>query len=162
MVTVYRSVDARAKTDCERIAEILSAEGLSPAILDDSAPGVPQGAYEVRVPSSEQERADGVVAANPLPDEVQEVDASGELDLETIYEAPGTTTAEVEAVAIQNLLEANGIATVLVGDAVLPNLGFAVRVAREQAERAKLLIAEAQQTGPAAAEAEEMESESTG
>ena len=40
-----------------------------------------------------------------------------------------------------NLLEANGIAVILVGDSVLPNLPFEVKVAHRDAELARGLIA---------------------
>ena len=61
---------------------------------------------------------------------------------------------------MKNLLESNGIAAVLVGDSVLPNFPFEVRVAHDQVERARLLIADAEAGGPAAAEEAELESES--
>ena len=163
MVTVYRSMDATAETDCETIADLLSAEGLSPVILDDSAPGIPEGAYEVRVPKGEAAQAEKIIAENPLPDEVEEVDASPDLDLsEAVFHSEGSTTAEFEATAIKNLLETNGIATVLVGDSVLPNFPFEVRVAAENAERAREIIAEFERGGPAAAEAAEREGEQAG
>jgi hypothetical protein len=97
-----------------------------------------------------------LIAENPLPDEVEEVDDSPALNLETIASA----TSEMQAVSIKNFLESNGIAAVLVGDSVLPNFAFEVRVAHDQAERARLLVAEAEQTGPAAAEEAERASES--
>ena len=56
-------------------------------------------------------------------------------------------TAEVEALVVKNLLESNGIATVVVGDPVLPNLPFEVKVARHQMARARQLIAEAERNG---------------
>ena len=152
-------MDSTALEDCEIIIDQLSAEGLHPAIVDDTAPGVPEGVYEVRVPAEEASRADQIIAANPLPDEVEEVDDASELDLETIYRAEGSATGGLETFEIKNLLETNGIAAVIVGDAVLPNLPFEIKVAREQAERAKQLIAEAQRTGPTAAELGELESE---
>lgn len=159
MVTVYRSMDPEAREDCETIVTLLTAEGLSPVMLDDTAPGVPEGVYEVCVPADEADQAEEIVNANPLPDDVEEVDDAEELDLETIYHSEGTSTAEVEAVGIKNVLESNGIAAVLVGDSVLPNLGFEVRVAREHVERAKALLEEARAAGPAAADQAEQESE---
>ena len=158
LVTVYRSMDATAKEDCEIIVDILTAEGLSPVILDDSAPGVPEGAFEVRVPSDELQKAEELIAEHPLPDEVEEVDDSAELDLETIYHADGTL-AEVESMEIKNLLEANGVAAVLVGNSVLPTMSFEVRVARDQVDRAREVINEAQAGGPAAADEAELLSE---
>jgi hypothetical protein len=150
-VTVYRSMDATAKEDCEIIADILSSEGLSPVILDDSAAGVPEGTFEVRVPADQLQKAEQLIAENPLPDEVEEVDDSSDLDLETIYHADGTL-AEVESMEIKNLLEANGIAAVVVGNSVLPTMSFEVRVAHDQVERAREVVNEAQAGGPLAAE----------
>lgn len=151
LVTVYRSMDQEAKNDCETIVSLLTAEGLSPVILDDTAPGVPEGVYEVCVPAEQAARAEEMIDSNPLPDDVEEVDDSEELDLETIYHSEGNPTAEIEAVGIKNVLESNGIAAVIVGDSMLPNLAFEVRVAREQVERAQALLAEARASGPAAA-----------
>jgi hypothetical protein len=47
----------------------------------------------------------------------------------------------------------------MVGDSVLPNLPFEIKVPRDKAECARQLIAEAQSTGPVAAEAAELEFE---
>lgn len=151
-------MDANAKEDCEIIVDILSAQGISAVMLDDSAPGVPEGTFEVQVPAADAERAEETIAENPLPDEVEEVDDSEDLDLETIFHAAGTV-AEVEALGIKNVLESNGIAAVLVGNSVLPNMPFEVRVARDQVARARQLIADAQAEGPAAAEEGERNSE---
>lgn len=151
-------MDATAKEDCQMIVEILSAQNISAIILDDDAPGVPEGVFEVKVPAADSARAEAIIAENPLPDEVEEVDDSEDLDLETIFHSSGAL-AEVEAVGIKNVLEANGVAAVLVGDSVLPNLGFEVKVARDQVENAKRIIAQAEKDGPASAEAGELESE---
>lgn len=153
LVTVYRSMDATAKEDCDVIAEMLSAEGLTPAILDDSAPGVPEGVFEVRVPAAQSSKAEELIAENPLPDDedVEEVDDSEDLDLETIYHGDGTL-AEMESLDVKNVLEASGIAAVVVGNSVLPTMSFEVKVARDQAEHAREVIQEAQAAGPKAAE----------
>ncbi|MGD0300053.1 MAG: hypothetical protein ABSE86_23420 [Bryobacteraceae bacterium] len=151
LVTVYRSMDATAKEDCDVIVDILTAEGLSPIVLDDSAPGVPEGAFEVQVPSDQLQKAEQLIAEHPLPDEVEEVDDSSDLDLETIFHADGTL-AEVESMEIKNLLEANGIAAVVVGNSVLPTMSFEVRVSHDQVESARKVLNEAQAAGPAAAE----------
>ena len=158
LVTVFRSMDADAKEDAECIVELLTDAGIEAVSLDDSAPGVPEGVFEVRVPSADSARAEQVIAENPLPDEAEEVDSSAQLDLETVASA----TTEMEALGIKSLLESNDIATVLVGDSVLPNFPFDVRVAHDQAERARAIIAEAQSTGPAAAAEAELESETGG
>lgn len=160
MVTVYRSMDLTAKEDCETIADLLTTDGLSPVILDDSAPGVPEGAYEVQVPADQAERAEHVIEEHPLPDEVEEIDPSSHLDLsEAIFHSEGSTTAEFEATEIKNLLEASNIAAIVVGDSVLPNLPFEVRVAAENADRARQLIEDYVEGGPEAAEQAERETE---
>jgi len=152
---VFRSMDAEAKEDAESIVDLLTDAGISAALLDDRAPGVPEGVFEVRVPPADAARAEELIAENPLPDEVEEVDPSSALDLETVASA----ASEMEATSIKNLLESNEIAAVLVGDSVLPNLAFDVRVARDQANRARILIADAEHLGPAAAEEAERASE---
>jgi hypothetical protein len=63
--------------------------------------------------------------------------------------------AEMEADTIHAVLEANGIASMVVGPSVIPSLEYQVRVAREDAPEAERLIEEARAAGPdAAAEAE--------
>ena len=151
-------MDADAKEDTECLAELLTDAGIQAVLYDDSAAGVPEGVFEVRVPAADAARAEEVIAENPLPDETEEVDPSSDLDLETI----ASSASEMEAMGIKNLLDSNGIAVVLVGDSVLPNLAFDVRVARDQVERARILIADAEAKGPAAAEEAELESESGG
>jgi hypothetical protein len=149
-------MDADAAEDADCVVELLTDAGIQAVLLDDSEPGVPEGVFEVRVPAADAARAEQVIADNPLPDEDEEVDTSSALDLETIASA----TSEMEAISIKNLLDSNGIAAVLVGDSVLPNFPFEVRVARDQAERARILIADAEDVGPAAAEEAERASES--
>ena len=158
LVTVYRSMDATAKEDCESIVEMLGEEHISAVMVDDSAPGVPEGAFEVRVAARDTAKAEELIDENPLPDEVEEVDDSSDLDVETIFHAEGSSvTAEMEAMSVKNLMESNGIAAVLVGDSVLPNFPFEVKVAREQAARARKLLEDVEDVGPTA---EELDAES--
>jgi|SRR5580658_3373679 hypothetical protein len=142
-------MDASAAENCQEILGLLRDAGMDAVLWDDSAPGVPEGVFEVRVPAAVAARAEKLIAENPLPDEVEEVDPSSELDLETIASAQ----SEMEANGMKNFLGSKGIAAVLVGDSVLPYLPFEVRVARNRAGRARQLIA--------AAEKRERESESS-
>jgi len=142
--TVFRSMDSSAQEDCQAVIEELSSQGLHPTLADDSAPGVPEGVYEVRVPAAEAAAAEEL--AGKSTENAEPGDASEALDLETIAK-----TSEVEALGIQSLLEDNGITAVLVGDSVLPNIPFEVRVARQNAEAARKLVVEAEEDGPAAA-----------
>lgn len=149
LVTVYRSMDASAKEDCETLVDMLRDEGISAVMVDDDSPGVIEGTYEVRVPARDAAKAEKLIAENPLPDEVEEVDDSSELNLETVFHAEGSgSLAEMQAMNVKNLLESNGLSAVLVGDSVLPNFPFEIRVAREQADLARRLIADAEESGP--------------
>ena len=74
MVTVYRSMDADATEDAEIILELLIDAGIRAVLKDDSEPGVPEGVFEVRVPSADAVRAEEFIAENPLPEEDEEVD----------------------------------------------------------------------------------------
>ncbi len=134
---MYRSMDASAKEDCQEILDLLKDAGIDAVLWDDSAPGVPEGVFEVCVSAAHAARAEKVIAEDPLPDEVEDVDPSPELDLETIASA----ASEMEAMGMKNFLESNGIAAVLIGDSVLPNFAFEVRVAHDQAARARQLLA---------------------
>lgn len=76
------------------------------------------------------------------------------LDSITVFEDSGTT-AEIEALGIKALLEADGIRVVLGGETSFPNLPWSVAVSKADAPRALKLIEEAKEAGPkAAAEAE--------
>lgn len=81
----------------------------------------------------------------------EEPDNSEQFDLVTVFRSD-EHTAEMEALAIQGLLEAAGIPAVLVGTAVLPVLPFEVRVPKARQQEAERLIAESQLSGPQAAE----------
>jgi hypothetical protein len=78
-------------------------------------------------------------------------DPSASLDMVTIFRSAGAA-AEFEALEIQALLESNDIDTVLIGDSRFPNFPEEIRVAKEDAERALALVAEAQKNGPQAAD----------
>jgi hypothetical protein len=160
LVTVYRSADDSAEEDGEAIRELLVAQGITAVVLGDTEPGVPEGAWEVRVPPADAARAEDLIATAPLPEgELVEADDSSALDMETVFSAGGGTTAELEAMSIKSVLESSGVAAMIVGDSVLPNLAFEVRVAREHAERARELILEAQAAGPSAADEAERDGE---
>jgi hypothetical protein len=89
---------------------------------------------------------------------------SGELKqneegLVTVFRLSAGGTDEMEVETVRGLLEANGIETVLVGDSPLPNLAEEIRVAKQDAERAQAIIAEALTAGPAGADEAEAEGE---
>lgn len=83
-----------------------------------------------------------------------EPDDSEDFDLVTVFSSD-EHDAEMEALAVQSVLEAGGIPAVIVGSSVLPSLPFEVRVPSSRLEEAQKLIADSKAAGPAgAAEAE--------
>jgi len=139
-------MDENAEDDSDAIRDVLAGQGISVEVLDDSAPGVPEGIYEVRVPAADAVRAEQLVAEYSRKGEEQIGDNSDALDLEMVFQAGAGTSAEMEAMNVKNLLESNGIEAVLVGDSVIPSFPFEVRVASNQAALARQVIEEAQQT----------------
>ena len=151
LVTVFRSAETDAETEADQIQTLLADAGLRCAVFDDSDPGVVSGSWEVRVPVEEAARAEEVLAAE-VPGKLA-ADPSLKFDMEPVYSSTGTL-AEMQAGAIQGMLGANGIQAIVVGDTVLPQLGFEVRVARDQAEEAQRLIEQAETAEPEAEEAD--------
>jgi hypothetical protein len=85
-------------------------------------------------------------------------DDSEDFDLVTVFSSD-EHDAEMEALAVQSVLEAGGIPAVIVGSSVLPNLPFEVRVPSARLEEAEKLIADSEAAGPAGAEEAERASE---
>jgi len=74
-----------------------------------------------------------------------------ELDMVTLFSSMNHD-AEMEALALHGLLEANGIESSVVGPSTLPSVEFQVQVPRSQIEEAERVMAEAKAAGPSAAE----------
>jgi hypothetical protein len=93
-----------------------------------------------------------------------QADDSPALDLVTVFQSAAGASNEMEALAVEALLKANGIDAMIIGNSALPNLAEEVRVPREDAPRAQQIIAEALAAGPAAAREAEAseEAEDTG
>ena len=149
-ITVLRSADSTAEEDATSARERLAQEGIDAIVLDDDAPGVVEGTWEVRVAPSDQARAEAVLAA-PTPeqedeDEVSEVGLSEDLDFVSIFSAQGIE-AEMEAISIQSVLEANGIPCTVIGSSQIPSLPFEVRVPKSRLEEARSLLDEVRQAG---------------
>jgi hypothetical protein len=162
-ITVFRSADESAGEDAANVQQMLTGEGIQAVLVDDSAPGVVEGAYEVRVDAEDQARAEQLIV-QLLPEaeaEEDEGDPSSALDLVTVFRAAGPG-AEMDAMSIQSVLEAGGISAVLIGDARYPIFPQEVRVAKELEARAKQLIEEALAAGAAGAEEAEESGESAG
>jgi len=83
-----------------------------------------------------------------------EPDTSHEMDMVTLFSS-SNHDAEMEALQIRGVMEANGIPAFVVGTSTIPVLEFEVQVPRENLEEAQRILAEAQAAGPeGAAEAE--------
>jgi hypothetical protein len=84
-----------------------------------------------------------------------------ELDMVTLFSSMNHD-AEMEAMALHGLLQANGIESAVVGPSTIPSVEFQVQVPRGQLQDAERVMAEARESGPAAADeaeaAEEAES----
>jgi hypothetical protein len=160
LVTVYRSADMNAEQDATAVRNVLIKNGIDAQLADENVPGVVEGTWEVRVPREQVAQAEALVAQLDQ-DDPGGVDPSHELDMVTIAEFQGAT-GQMEALAIQSILDANGISAVLVGASTLPNLSFAVTVARDDVDRAHAALAEARAAGPAAAAEAAQECENPG
>jgi hypothetical protein len=159
LVTVFRSADTSAQEDAAAVAQLLNDAAIPAKLLDDSAPGVPQGAWEVCVSREDSARADALIATHPLEDEVANPDESDLLDPVTVFRSTAGTATDSEAVTVKGLLDAAGVPAFLAADARFPNLPEHVQVPRSRAAEARRVIAEALAEGPQAAEEEEAESE---
>ena len=160
MTNVFRSADEDAEADARAVHELLTSQGMEAVLLDDSAPGVPSGVWEVQTPAANVASAEQSIRQARLPDsDLSEVSGSAAFDVETVFRAHGGTNAEMQAMSVKSMLESSGIATVLVGDSVLPNLSFEVQVAKEQAGEARRMIEQAEVNGAEAADEEERSSE---
>src|SRR5260221_9663063 len=149
-ITVLRSADPTAEQDAADARERLAEAGIDAILLGDDAPGVVEGTWEVRVAPSDQARAEAVLAASlPEPDDEDEVSKQGQsrdLDFVSIFNAQGIE-AEMEAISIQSVLEANGIPCTVIGSAQIPSLPFEVRVPKSRREEASSLLDEVRQAG---------------
>lgn len=86
------------------------------------------------------------------------VDESPALDMEVFFSS-SAHDAEMEAMAIHSLLDANNIPSTVVGPSVLPSLEFQVTVPREYLDQARSVVEEARAAGPQAADEAESASE---
>jgi hypothetical protein len=87
-------------------------------------------------------------------------DPQHHLDAEVIFSGQGTD-AELEAMNIRGVLEANGITVIGTPVFPIPTLAVEIRVPKDEAERARRALEEALRAGPEAAEAEERAGEGT-
>ncbi len=97
----------------------------------------------------------------PRASELTAEDPSHELDMVPLFSDSGAL-AEMEAVGIQGILEANDIPSTMFGSSTLPVTEFSVNVPKDRFDEAQRVLEEARAAGPAAAEEGERESEALG
>jgi hypothetical protein len=158
-VTVFRSADSSAEEDAQAVLDMLAGHGVAGTLLDDRAPGVLSGSWEVRVAPADSAQAEALIAANPIEDEFAGVSESHDFDLVTVFRSAGTGT-KTEALSVKAMLESNGVYAMMVADARLPYLPEEVRVPRESVTHAKRLIDAALAAGAAGADEAEASTES--
>jgi hypothetical protein len=151
LIPVYRASDMNAAQDVEVVRNLLVSSGLDAAVADDNH-GLPDGTFEVRVPSDQADRAREILnAGSPLGEAGAAVDRSSDLDMVTLRRFAGAT-GEIQALGTKGILDSIGINSVVVGSSSLPNLSFFLKVAQADAERANAAIQDADANAPAAAE----------
>ncbi len=160
LVTIFRTADADAEQQASVVCDMLANANIPGEVFDDSAPGVPEGVIEVRVPAQRQADAERLIEIhrdfNPGA-----LDLSDDLDMVTVF-ASDAPNAEMIAAEMRSILESQGIPSMLVSGTMFPSLPFEVRVPRAQLEEARGAIASAAEAGPEAADEAELESEEGG
>jgi hypothetical protein len=155
LVTVYRSADSSAEDDARDVQARLMQAGIRAIVVGDDPAGVVEGSWEVRVPAQEVARATAIVdTPQPEPEDEDEVPTKGlshDLDFVPVFSDQGIE-AEMEAISIRSLLEANGIPSVMIGSSQIPSLPFEVRVPKSRLEEAKNLLESARQSEPSGEE----------
>jgi hypothetical protein len=86
------------------------------------------------------------------------LDVSHDLDMVPVFSS-SNHDAEMEAIAVNSILQANDIPSLMVGPSVLPVFEFQVQVPKIDLEDARRVLDEAREAGPAAADAAEAGSE---
>jgi hypothetical protein len=100
----------------------------------------------------------GMPSSEDATEDALEPDPSHDLDMVPVFSESGAM-AEMEAVGIQGVLEANDIPFTVSGNSTLPVTEFSVSVPESRLEDARQALADAEAAGPAAAEQGELESE---
>ena len=80
-------------------------------------------------------------------------DPTDQLDAEIIYQGQGPN-ASIEALNVRGVLEANGLTVLGTNVELYPSFPVLLRVPKDQLEKARRVLAEAEAAGPKAAEAD--------
>ena len=151
LITVFRSGDPSAEEDATAARDCLTQAGIPAILVDDKTPGVIEGTWEVRVPSSDRTRAEAILEARPTeePEDESQVPQEGlshDLDFVSFFGSQASDS-EMEAIMIQSILESNDIPCIVVGSSQYPSLGFEVRVPKSRLQEAVAAVDAARQSG---------------
>jgi len=150
LITVFRSGDPSAEADATAARDCLTQAGIPAVLLGDDTPGVIEGTWEVRVPSSDRPRAEAILESRACePEDESQVPPEGlshDLDFVSFFGSQAADS-EMEAIMIQSILESNGIPCVVVGSSQYPSLGFEVRVPKSRLKEAVAAVEAARQSG---------------
>ena len=150
LITVFRSGDPSAEADAIAARDCLTQAGIPAVLLGDDTPGVIEGTWEVRVPSSDRPRAEAILESRACePEDESQVPPEGlshDLDFVSFFGSQAADS-EMEAIMIQSILESNDIPCVVVGSSQYPSLGFEVRVPKSRLKEAVAAVEAARQSG---------------
>jgi len=150
LITVFRSGDPSAEADAIAARDCLTQAGIPAVLLGDDTPGVIEGTWEVRVPSSDRPRAEAILESRACePEDESQVPQEGlshDLDFVSFFGSQAADS-EMEAIMIQSILESNDIPCVVVGSSQYPSLGFEVRVPKSRLKEAVAAVEAARQSG---------------
>ncbi len=149
-VTLYQSAHPKAEDEAHAILEALRDGGITAArVRVEDEPGGSLKSYLLEVDSEAVYDAQALLQSQGVS--FEGLDAAEALDFQVAFFSD-RHDAENEALAVKTLLEANGIAAFLAESNPIPTLPAKVLVPREDAARARQIIADAKATGPADAE----------
>ena len=149
-VTLYQSAHPHSEEEAHEILDTLREGGIGTVrVRQDDEPGGGVRSFLVEVDSSEAYDAQAFLEKKGVTPE--SLDAGSSMDFRVVFYSD-KHDSEPEALAVQTLLEANGITAFLDESSPLPNFPHKVLVASADAARAREVIESARATGPMDAE----------
>lgn len=149
-VAIYQSAHPKAEEEAAAILDALREAGITAArVRGKDEPGASLRSCVVEVDRDFVYDAQALLQSQGVS--FEGLDVASDLDFHVAFFSD-RHDAENEALAVKALLEANGIAAFLAESNPIPTLPAKVLVPREEAARAREVIASARATGPADAE----------
>ena len=149
-VALYQSAHPKSEEEAHEILDTLREGGIGTVrIRQEDEPGGGVRSFLVEVDSTEVYDAQAFLEKKGIT--AEGLDAGSGVDFRVVFFSD-KHDSEPEALSVQTLLEANGIAAFLDESSPLPNFPHKVLVARADAVRAREVIEMAKATGPMDAE----------